>query len=83
MMKMNDGIMPEPVHGAHSRDCVSLASTVEYEKVLKHFGAVGYWTASLNGQWIGEVVECDRDEDRIYYDHLVLRELWEQYKRER
>jgi hypothetical protein len=63
-----------------AQEYVSLASTVEYENVLEHFGAVGYWTAHLDGEEIGYVEECDRDEDRIYYEYVVLRKLWNQYK---
>jgi hypothetical protein len=76
------GYFPNVTHGAHAQEYASLASTVEYEKVLEHFGATGYWTAHLDGKEIGYVEECDRDEDRIYYDYCVLRELWIQYKEE-
>lgn len=74
--------MPVVVHGRHAQDWVNLASTIDYEKVVAHFEANGYWHAFLNGKIIGYVDECDRTEDRIYYDHFILREYYERYKQE-
>jgi hypothetical protein len=74
--------MPEVVHGSHAQKWANLASSFDYDKMVKHFGAVGYWNSHLDGKLIGYVEECDRDEDRIYYDHFILREYYERYKRE-
>jgi hypothetical protein len=75
---------PVMVHGSHARDVVSLASTVDYEKVINHFGVPveGYWAARVDGELIGYVEEIDRDEDRIYYEYFIMKEWYERYLKE-
>ena len=55
----------------------ALNSRLDQEKILKAAGAVegyyGVWT--LNGQTVGYREECDRDEDRIFYEHFVRSDL--------
>ena len=56
---------------------IALSSVTAQEKILKAAGAthVFYGTWELKGELVGYRDEWDRDEDRIYYDYFVRKDL--------
>ena len=83
---MNDGQFPNVVHGSHANGgemVYTRVRLIDYDKIVAHFGGEGYWdSVTKDGSQLGYVIEVDRDEDRCYYDHFVLTNLYERYLKE-